>query len=217
MSGYTIKEMFLTLQGEGMRAGTKAVFVRFTGCNLWDGHPDHRDKGKGACAQWCDTDFYGGSKLSRAELLADMNRLWPSSDEPRWCVLTGGEPALQLDEELVTSLQADGWSVAIETNGTRNTKAVALCDHICLSPKLGSDWDTLTRFDELKVVVPGGNPGWSEEQLLLLAEHAGNARLYVQPQDGPDAHKNLRTAIAWVQDHARWSLSIQTHKLIGLP
>ncbi len=134
-----IKEVFCTLQGEGVRAGTKAVFVRFTGCNLWDGMPLHRDKGEGSCAKWCDTDFFKGKVMSTEDLLAAMHDAWGEGDvhDDRWVVLTGGEPCLQIDKELMEALQSEDWSVAIETNGTVANEVVSEnADWICIAPKL---------------------------------------------------------------------------------
>jgi organic radical activating enzyme len=190
---YGIKEIFRTIQGEGERAGTSAVFVRFTGCNLWDGHPLHRDQeGNGACAKWCDTDFLKGVVLDAEDVLSMMAEAWPlgATGGPRWAVLTGGEPTLQLTEELLTALHSAKWRVAIETNGTRNWHMLPEVDHVCVSPKLGSDWHAYKgRVDELKVVLPGCAPmgvGWTEKHLEELEAHyrdQGNPKLYVQPQD----------------------------------
>lgn len=220
---YSVREVFLTLQGEGSRAGTKAVFVRFAGCNLWDGHPEHRDRGAGPCARWCDTDFFRGEKLELHELIERMDRLWPANpDVIRWCVLTGGEPSLQVDEALVAALDAAQWAVAVETNGTVDNPAVLRCDHVCLSPKRGTVWNKIKTADEVKVVLPGaatGEQGWRVDELADIEKFAENhgAYLYVQPQDGPDAAEHLRACVEWVQSHPRWRLSLQQHKLIGLP
>jgi 7-carboxy-7-deazaguanine synthase len=189
MSGrYGVKEIFNTLQGEGIRAGTRAVFLRFTGCNLWDGHPLHRDQGQGACAQWCDTDFMKGKVLDTEQLLAQMDAEWPlGNDGDRWCVLTGGEPALQLDVALVDALHGAGWKVAIETNGTKNTEAVRACDHICVSPKLGSVV-LVEAANEVKVVVPGAMPpraGWTTEQLEEVERSILADYYFVNPMDPP--------------------------------
>jgi 7-carboxy-7-deazaguanine synthase len=223
---YSVKEVFLTLQGEGLRAGTKTVFVRFAGCNLWDGHPEHRARGAGPCARWCDTDFFKGTRYSAEELERAMATLWPAGGE-RWCVLTGGEPGLQIDEELATMLAQAGWSCAVETNGTIANTALGLLDHVCLSPKYGTPWRMLGAnvADEIKVVLPGavpGDQGWTESELLELEGFTAGS-LYVQPQDegqglaGVQGRRNLRQCIEWVQSHPRWRLSLQQHKLIGLP
>jgi organic radical activating enzyme len=193
MGRYGIKDVFVTVQGEGLRAGTKAVFVRFTGCNLWDGNPLHRDRGAGSCARWCDTDFFKGAVMETEELLTRMGELWPGEGE-RWCVLTGGEPCLQVDVDLMAALHNEGWKVAIETNGTEENDAVLDADHICVAPKLDAKGDPLSivlrRAHEVKIVLPGaaaGEPGWTPVQLLAM-EHVRNelwpgAVLFVQPQD----------------------------------
>lgn len=197
MSRYGIKEVFLTIQGEGLRAGTKAVFVRFSGCNLWDGLPHHRDRGEGACAKWCDTDFFKGTVMSEEEIVEAMGMLWPVELDPnaeRWCVLTGGEPCLQIDEDLMNALRFAGWKIAIETNGTEENDAASDADHICWAPKLSADGTPLplaiTVAHEVKVVLPGaaiGSPGWSMVQLLGLEKAARElwpgVALFVQPQD----------------------------------
>lgn len=256
MSRYGIKDVFATLQGEGMRAGTKAVFIRFTGCNLWDGHPLHRDRGEGSCARWCDTDFFKGKVHSAEEVVAQANAAW--GDPPygeKWCVLTGGEPCLQIDHELMAALHDDGWSIAIETNGTEPNAAALEANHICIAPKLLNDGKTMSvlvleRADEVKVVLPGAlpeEPGWTSDTLAYLEMHVKrewpSARLFVQPQDpiignlvgesrlvrttaiGEDLEaqltqqfdRNLKRCIDWVMKNPRWSLSLQTHKFMGMP
>ncbi len=189
MGRYGVKDVFVTLQGEGMRAGTKALFVRFTGCNLWSGQAHKRDEGEGSCARWCDTDFFKGTVMDQDDLLARMVALWPPGDE-RWCVLTGGEPTLQIDHDLMRALKARGWKVAIETNGTEENDALRFADHICIAPKLSVKGDPLPlvvpRAHEIKVVLPGalpGEPGWTTEMLLELEGRFPHARLFVQPQD----------------------------------
>lgn len=195
MSRYGIKDVFLTLQGEGARAGTKALFVRFSGCNLWNGNPVNRDQGDGACAKWCDTDFFKGSVMALEDLLAKMEAAWPRDGEERWCVLTGGEPCLQIDADLLDALHGEGWKVAVETNGTEENEAVrAKADWICIAPKLGRDGQPLPlsmpRADELKVVLPGaapGEPGWTTAAMLAIQKVALETlecdTLFVQPQD----------------------------------
>lgn len=195
MSGnYGIKEIFLTLQGEGHRAGTKAVFLRFSGCNLWTGKPTHRGQGDGACARWCDTDFAKGSVMTAQAILAELERLWPANVDPgeRWCVLTGGEPLLQLNVELAKLLKTNGWFLAVETNGTVECDALAWLDWVCIAPKLATDGktplDTVAGVaaDELKFVLPGampGEPGWSTEALEMVAARYPTAHRFVQPQD----------------------------------
>ena len=196
MGRYGIRDVFLTLQGEGARTGTKALFVRFTGCNLWDGMPLHRDRGIGACAKWCDTDFFKGKVYSTDELLAQMNEVWPPDGEERWCVLTGGEPCLQIDKALLEALHGDGWKVAIETNGTEeNVQVERYADWICIAPKLDAAGEplplALARASEVKVVLPGiahgAGAGWKTTSLLALEKVAIEVlqcdMLYVQPQD----------------------------------
>ena len=199
MGRYGIKEIFLTVQGEGLRAGAKSVFVRFSGCNLWDGHPLHRDRGIGACARWCDTDFFKGDVFSTDELLFKMGELWmPREGEERWVVFTGGEPCLQIDQDLMMALGTAGWSVAVETNGTvDNAQVESFADHITLSPKLDERGVplplALRRATEVKVVLPGavlGRTGWTADQLSELEFRAqahlfqgAGGGLFVQPQD----------------------------------
>jgi organic radical activating enzyme len=184
---YAIKEIFDTIQGEGARAGTRAVFIRFAGCNLWSGREEDRGKGRGACAAWCDTDFVDGEKLSAQEIVARVEELWPRwtgrgvppnqrwhRDRPkRWVVVTGGEPALQFDEALREALRAAGFSVAMETNGTCDRASVRLVDHLCVSPKLGSTLEVM-RAHELKVVIPGVVPGIVPPQFERQVDEDGD-------------------------------------------
>jgi 7-carboxy-7-deazaguanine synthase len=188
---YGIKEVFLTLQGEGARVGAKSVFVRMTGCNLWSGNPAHRDRGAGPCARWCDTDFFKGDVIELAELRERMRVAWGQGDGQgeKWCVITGGEPALQIDHELVDALHADGWRIAVETNGTVDTPALRACDHVCVSPKRGTAW-SIGAAHEVKVVLPGAardEDGWTDDELVVLERQALTATappaLFVQPQD----------------------------------
>ncbi len=251
MKTYRIKEIFDTLQGEGSRAGQRSVFVRFTGCNLWNGLASGRTKGKGACSLWCDSDFADGEKLTAAELADRMDALWPlyAGASPRWVVITGGEPLLQVDRHLLETLKSAGWHLALETNGTLNPMdehgfVADLFDHITLSPKLDHGADRLNaplmlrRCTDLKVVLPGAvEGGWSEEGLLALARSTTHLYLYIQPQDpveqhavglthltggiqGPHARDlyaaRLKACIDFVMKHPEWSLSLQTHKLIGV-
>jgi organic radical activating enzyme len=252
---YGVKDVFDTLQGEGARAGQRSVFVRFSGCNLWDGHPLHRDRGAGPCARWCDTDFFKGRVLSLEALLEEMDAAWPANPVGRWCVLTGGEPGLQVDEVLVDALHDLDWLIAIETNGTIDSVAIRKCDHVCLSPKRGTDWRTLGAAHELKVILPGaalGETGWTNEELAEAEavvdtwDSGARVGLFVQPQDPilsqdvveltllkgagskemtPEAEALLRAsfeanverAIQWVKDNPSWRLSLQVHKMVGLP
>ncbi len=210
---YSIKEVFYTLQGEGLQAGMPAVFCRFAGCNLWSGR--EKDRASAIC-QFCDTDFVGtdgpgGGKFTTAQELADkIASLWPS-DEPvnRLVVLTGGEPLLQLDEPLIAAIQAQGFRVAVETNGT--IAAPAGIDWVCVSPKAGSTLVQLTG-QELKLVFP--QPGLMPDDLpwdRLAFEH-----YCLQPMDGVLRKQNTKAAIAYCQAHPKWRLSIQTHKVLGI-
>jgi organic radical activating enzyme len=188
-SAYGIKDVFLTLQGEGARAGAKSVFVRMTGCNLWSGNPAHRDRGTGPCARWCDTDFFKGDTIELPTLRDRMEALWPGTG-PRWCVITGGEPALQIDDALVSALHEHGWRIAVETNGTIANRALHACDHVCISPKRGTAWRTLGIAHEIKVILPGADgaeQGWTDAELVEIEQLALAAPerppLFVQPQD----------------------------------
>jgi 7-carboxy-7-deazaguanine synthase (Cx14CxxC type) len=207
---YTIKEIFYTLQGEGGNAGRAAVFCRFSGCNLWSGREEGRSR---AVCQFCDTDFVGmgpdGGRFATPDDLADsIARAWRGDgDEPRLVVCTGGEPLLQLDEPLIDSLHERGFTVAIETNGTR--PAPATIDWICVSPKAGAELIQRSG-NELKLVYPqiGARP---EEFESLTFEH-----FFLQPMDGPRGDENTRLAIEYCMGHPRWRLSVQTHKILGL-
>ena len=206
---YAVKEIFLTLQGEGMQAGRRAVFLRFAGCNLWTGR--EQDRASAQCT-FCDTDFVGmdGENGGRYEVeaLADtVASLWGEGARPL-VVMTGGEPLLQADAELIEALHGRGFEVAVETNGTQ--AAPAGLDWICVSPK-GSNAVVQRSGDELKLVWPqtGVDPA---ELLGLDFKH-----FIIQPLDGPDRDASLQAAIALVMAEPRWRLGIQTHKLIGLP
>lgn len=216
---YTVKEVYYTLQGEGVQAGRPAVFVRFTGCNLWSGRERDRDKGPGACSAWCDTDFVGtdgpgGGRFETAAALATAVReKWPSLPESslggaRFVVCTGGEPLLQLDEALVTALHDRGFEVAVETNGTRLPPPGI--DWVCVSPKAGSEL-VLTTGHELKLVFPqaGAEPERFES---LDFEH-----LLLQPLDDHEREENTAAALEYCLAHPRWRLSLQTHKYLGIP
>ena len=207
---YTVKEIFYTLQGEGLRAGRPAVFCRFAGCNLWSGREEDRDR---AVCRFCDTDFVGtdgtlGGKFAQAQDLArTIAALWPSRQVHRYVVLTGGEPLLQVDQPLIDALHAEGFEIAVETNGT--VPAPEGIDWICVSPKAGAPW-VQKQGHELKLVYP--QPG-------LLPEHMGELSFdhyLLQPMDGPGQQDNTRAAIAYCQAHPRWRLSVQTHKLLGI-
>jgi len=208
---YTVKECFYTLQGEGFHAGRPAVFLRFSGCNLWTGR--EADRASAICT-FCDTDFVGvgpdGGKFATADALADaVAARWPTDDggARRFVVCTGGEPLLQLDVPAIDALHARGFAVAVETNGTQ--PAPRGIDWICVSPKAPADL-VLTGGDELKLVYPqaGGDPK-RYEQLDF-------ANFYLQPMDGADVAEHSRRAVAYCLAHPRWRLSVQTHKHLGI-
>ena len=211
---YTVKELFYTLQGEGARAGRAAVFVRFTGCNLWTGRESDRARGPGGCARWCDTDFVGtdgdgGGRFATADdLVAAAEARWGADRDERYVVCTGGEPLLQLDAALVEAFHRAGFEVAIETNGTLPVPAGV--DWVCVSPKAGSTV-VVRAGDELKVVIPqeGIDPRAFEAWAF--------AHRYVQPCDGPQRAEHTQRAVEWCRAHPRWRLSLQTHKLLGIP
>jgi 7-carboxy-7-deazaguanine synthase len=208
---YLVKEIFLTLQGEGFQAGSPAVFCRFAGCNLWTGREEHRTS---AVCQFCDTDFVGtdgpgGGHFRTADDLADaVTAAWTGGDHDRLVVCTGGEPLLQLDDEAVAALHARGFRIAIETNGTLQPPAGI--DWICMSPKAGADL-VLTTGNELKLVYP--QPGL----LPSAVEHLAFEHRFLQPMDGPERAANTDAAIAYCLAHPRWRLSVQTHKYLGIP
>jgi 7-carboxy-7-deazaguanine synthase len=206
---YTVKEIFLSFQGEGARTGRPAVFCRFAGCNLWNGR--EHDRARALC-RFCDTDFVGtspdGGKFPHAEALAQrIDETWPTGEAAaKYLVLTGGEPALQADEQLVEALHRAAFEVAIETNGT-----IALpggLDWVCVSPKARTR-RVVRRGDELKLVYPqrGLNP---DDVIGEDFEHFS-----LQPMDGPDLDGNTRAARSYCRADPRWQLSIQTHKLVG--
>jgi 7-carboxy-7-deazaguanine synthase (Cx14CxxC type) len=207
---YAVKECFLTLQGEGVQAGSRAVFLRFAGCNLWSGR--EQDRASAQC-NFCDTDFVGtdgegGGKFGTAdELAVHVERLWGAGEERRLVVITGGEPMLQLDEALIAALHERGFRVAAETNGT--LPATPGLDWICVSPKAGTD--VVQRSgDELKLVWPqqGIEPGelesWRFDHFL------------VQPMDCEERDESVRAAIELVMNRPKWRLTLQAHKVVGL-
>jgi 7-carboxy-7-deazaguanine synthase len=210
---YSVKEIFYTLQGEGLNAGRPAVFCRFAGCNLWTGREEDRSK---AICQFCDTDFVGtngtlGGKYASAAALADqVAACWPANALPQaqpLVVLTGGEPLLQVDAPLIDALHAHDLRIAVETNGT--LPAPPGLDWICVSPKAGVPLQQ-TRGHELKVVVP--QPGLD---LAVLAALPFEHRL-LQPMDGPQREQNTRYVVQVCLADPRWRLSLQTHKMIGV-
>jgi 7-carboxy-7-deazaguanine synthase (Cx14CxxC type) len=211
---YTVKEIYYTLQGEGANTGRAAVFLRFAGCNLWSGR--EQDRAFAVC-KFCDTDFVGtngpgGGRFATARDLAiAVADHWPRTpaDSIRpFVVCTGGEPLLQLDEPLIQALHDVGFEVAIETNGTRLPPRAI--DWVCVSPKAGAEL-LLRSGDELKLVFP--QAGAEPELFEGLAFH----HFFLQPMDGPDRERNTRLATLYCLEHPLWRLSLQTHKLIGLP
>jgi 7-carboxy-7-deazaguanine synthase len=207
---YSVKEMFLTLQGEGVNAGARAVFVRFAGCNLWTGR--EQDRASAIC-QFCDTEFVGtdglgGGKFADASALADaVLGFWGEGAEKRFVVLTGGEPMLQVDDALVDALHARGFRIAIESNGT--LPAHPGIDWVCISPKAGSDV-VQRKGDELKLVWP--QPGTDVEAI----EGWDFANFLIQPMDSVAAQENIEAAIAFAMARPKWRLTLQTHKMLGL-
>jgi len=215
---YTVKELFPTLQGEGAHAGRAAVFCRFAGCNLWSGREEDRAT---AICQFCDTDFvgsdgFGGGKFETATLLADaIETAWRSTSagpQQRYVVFTGGEPLLQLDEELITALHQKGFEVAIETNGT--IKVPKGIDWVCVSPKAGSELIVL-QADELKLVIPQ-NEHQQLEKLMARFEGMDYRNRFLQPMDGSNLKSNTELAVSLCQKRPLWRLSLQSHKLIGI-
>lgn len=213
---YSVKELFYTLQGEGAWSGRPAVFCRFTGCNLWSGRETDREK---AICRFCDTAFVGtdgpgGGKFATAENLASaIAARWPASQLPQarpYVVCTGGEPLLQLDDALIVALHDRGFAVAVETNGT--LPAPLDLDWICVSPKANAPL-RITRGDELKLVYPQMEPEAQPERFIDLTFR----HFFLQPLDGPDLECHTRSAIAYCLANPQWRLSLQTHKLLGIP
>lgn len=208
---YSVKEIFLTLQGEGGQAGRPAVFCRFAGCNLWSGR--EVDRAQAVCT-FCDTDFVGvdgpgGGRFQDAEALADaVAAAWTGGATNRLVVCTGGEPLLQLDPPLITALKDRGFTIAVETNGT--LAAPPGVDWICVSPKAQAPL-AQTEGQELKLVFP--QRGVDPQRFADLDFE----RFYLQPMDGPDRIANTEAAIAYCLAHPQWRLSVQTHKYLGIP
>jgi 7-carboxy-7-deazaguanine synthase len=210
MGSFTVKEIFLTLQGEGLQAGRPAVFCRFAGCNLWSGREADRSS---AVCRFCDTDFVGtngtkGGRYRDADELADaIEREWTGGPTNRLCVLTGGEPLLQADDDLVRALHGRGFRIAIETNGT--LPAPDGIDWICVSPKSNTRLEIVSG-DELKLVYPQADA--PPERFADLAFD----NFLLQPMDGPDIVANTRDAVGYCLTHPKWRLSVQTHKHLGI-
>ena len=209
---YAVKEIFYTLQGEGANTGRPAVFCRFAGCNLWTGREADRDS---AVCGFCDTDFVGtdgpgGGRFGTAgQLAAAVEGAWPTSEPaPKFVVCTGGEPLLQLDAPLLEALHARGFEVAVETNGT--VPPPAGIDWLCVSPKAGAPL-VVDRGDELKLIFP--QDGAEPERFAGL----GFRHFFLQPMDCPVREANTAAAVRYCLSHPRWRLSLQTHKLLGIP
>lgn len=211
MSTYAIKEIYYTIQGEGMQTGRPAIFCRFTGCNLWSGRAEDRDA---AICTFCDTDFVGtdgeeGGRYTLVDLVDKIETLWPLEldQSNRYVVCTGGEPLLQLDKPLIAALHARHFEIAIETNGTKH--APDGIDWICMSPKPNTDL-LLQAGDELKLVYP--------QQDIQPEDVAGLDYTYffLQPMDGPNQATNTQAAVDYCLRHPKWRLSLQTHKYTGL-
>ena len=206
---YAVKEIFLTLQGEGAQTGRPAVFCRFAGCNLWSGREEDRE---GATCKFCDTDFVGtdgtkGGKYTAAELAKTIEQEWGDDRHHRFVVLTGGEPLLQVDEALIAALHGVGFEIAVETNGT--IEPPEGLDWVCVSPKAGAELVVQTG-NELKLVFP--QPGAAPEDFADLSfEHFS-----LQPMDGPNVGDNTARAVAYCITHPQWRLSLQTHKALGI-
>jgi 7-carboxy-7-deazaguanine synthase len=211
MSKYAVKEIFLTLQGEGANAGRAAVFCRFSGCNLWSGQ--EKDRASAICG-FCDTDFVGmhgpggGSFADAGALATAIEGAWTGGKTDRFIVFTGGEPLLQLDQALIGAVHARGFEIAVETNGTLAPPPGL--DWLCVSPKAGAPL-VANSGSELKLVFP--QQGLGPEALCGLAF----SHFWLQPMDGGELATNTAAAIAYCLDHPRWRLSLQTHKFIGMP
>ena len=213
---WTVKEAYYTLQGEGAQTGRAAVFLRFAGCNLWSGL--ERDRATAVC-RFCDTDFIGtngingGKFRAAADLAAHVKAIWEAEAgpaRPAYVVCTGGEPLLQLDAPLISALKAEGFEIGVETNGT--IAAPEGLDWICVSPKANAPL-VQTSGNELKLVYPQIEPEAQPERFSQL----DFAHFFLQPKDDPDAARNLQGATTYCMKNPQWRLSLQTHKLIGLP
>jgi len=208
---YAVKEIFKTIQGEGGQSGRTAVFCRFAGCNLWNGREDYRSS---AICRFCDTDFVGtdgeggGRFADYNALVSAIAQAWGEGTERRFVVLTGGEPLLQLDGDLIEALRARGFEIAVETNGTVSVPEGI--HWICVSPKAGSEL-VQKSGQELKLVFPqsGAMPD--------CFEHLPFGQFFLQPMDGPDLRRNTEAAVEYCLRHPQWRLSLQTHKIIGIP
>lgn len=206
---YKIKELYYTLQGEGAHTGRPSVFCRFTGCNLWSGREEDRAE---AICSFCDTDFVGtdgpgGGRYTSIELVQAIKKAWGDGNGQIWCVFTGGEPMLQLDEELIDICHQNNIKISLETNGT--LKVPQSVDWICVSPKFGSEL-IQTSGDELKLVVP---------QLGFIPKDFESMHFQhfsLQPMDDANQKENIAWTVQYCLDHPKWSLSLQTHKILGI-
>ena len=207
---YTIKEIYFTQQGEGYHTGRPAVFLRFTGCNLWTGFKIDRES---AICHWCDTDFVGmdgpyGGKYSAAQIADTVQRMWPENEKKPYLVCTGGEPLLQMDDEFISTVHRSDFEIGIETNGTKIPPEGI--DWICVSPKANAEF-ILKKGHELKIVFPqsGMNPRQYQD---LDFDH-----FFIQPMDGPNQGENIEKSKEFVVKNPKWKLSLQTHKILGIP
>ena len=210
MNMYTIKEIYFTQQGEGYHTGRPAVFLRFTGCNLWTGFEFDRES---AICHWCDTDFVGmdgpyGGKYSADQIAETVQRMWPENEKKPYLVCTGGEPLLQMDDEFISTVHRSDFEIGIETNGTKIPPEGI--DWICVSPKANAEF-ILKKGHELKIVFPqsGMNPRQYQD---LDFDH-----FFIQPMDGPNQGENIEKSKEFVVKNPKWKLSLQTHKILGIP
>ena len=210
---YLVKEIFLSVQGEGLNADRVALFLRFANCNMWSGREADRGIGRGGCSMWCDTDFVGtdgpmgGRYQSPSDLAAVVHDLWPAGEGDRLVVCTGGEPLLQLDIPLIDALHQAGFNVAIESNGT--IPIPPGIDWVCISPKAGAPI-VVDHGDELKLVYP--QVGMSPADF----EHLNFGAFILQPLDGPEVQENTQKVLHYCLQHPRWQIGLQLHKILKL-
>lgn len=209
MKKYAVKEIFYTLQGEGAHTGRPAIFLRFSGCNLWSGREEDRHK---AICKFCDTDFWGtdghnGGKYTAAELASFVNSLWPDGANHKYIVCTGGEPLLQVDSDIIKELHYYNFEIAVETNGTIEVpKGI---DWVCMSPKANSDI-VVKNGNELKIVYPQKGLDPKDFQALDFNH------FYIQPMDSESQEENIIQSIIFCKENPVWKLSMQTHKILGI-
>jgi 7-carboxy-7-deazaguanine synthase len=206
---YKIKEIYYTIQGEGFHTGRPALFCRFAGCNLWSGREEDRDK---AICKFCDTDFWGtdgvnGGRYTSSNLTQKLLSLWPETSEKPFVVCTGGEPGLQIDQELIDTLHQHHFEIAIETNGTVNLPDGI--DWICVSPKADTDI-IITKGNELKLVYP------QKENTPEIFLHLDFDHFFLQPLDDVNQSQNTKACIGYCMKNPKWKLSVQTHKVLGI-